>query len=116
MNTLGARKRRGTPRIRAAIVLVAILLGILSEVRGQKTAPPEKLSQSQFDQADAARVAAPEKTKERAEAAKKTMKMASDMGWQAFDAGNYEEAANWFARSAELKTDSHVNARAYWEE
>jgi hypothetical protein len=38
------------------------------------------------------------------------------MAWQAFDAGNYEEAANWFARSAELKTDSHVNARAYWEE
>jgi CHAT domain-containing protein len=102
--------------IRAAIVLVAILLGMLSEVRGQKTALPEKLTQSQFDQADAARVAAPEKTKERAEAAKKAMKMASDMGWQAFDAGNYEEAANWFARSAELKKDSHVNARAYWEE
>jgi hypothetical protein len=101
--------------MRAMIALVAILLGVLSEVRGQKTALPEKPTQIQFDQADAARVAAPEKTQARAELAKKAMMMASDMGWGAFEAGNYEEAANWFARSAELKTDSHLNARAYWE-
>jgi hypothetical protein len=70
--------------MRATIALVAILLGIFSEVRGQEPAVPEKPTQNQFDQADAARAAAPEKTRERAEAAKKAMKMASDMGWQSF--------------------------------
>ena len=45
-----------------------------------------------------------EKTKERADAAKKAMKMASEMAWQAFDAGKYEEAATWFAQ--ERRTQS----------
>lgn len=44
------------------------------------------------------------------------MQMASDIAWLAFDAGKFEEAATWFAKSAELKEDSHVNARAYFED
>ena len=116
MNTFAVRKGKGSPIVRATIALMVTMLGILSEVRGQQTAVPEKPTRIQFDQADAARAAAPEKSKERADAARKTMKMASDMAWQAFDAANYEEAATWFERSAELKMDSHVNARAYWEE
>ena len=100
--------------------LAVILLGILSELHSEELPLPEKPTPSplenQFDQAEAVRVAAPEKTKERAEAAKKVMKMASDIAWVAFNAGQFKEAANWFSKSAELKEDSHVNARAYWEE
>jgi CHAT domain-containing protein len=104
----------------ATVALTTMLLGLLSGLRGEQPPLVEKPTQAQvqvqFDQAEAARVAAPEGTKERAETAKKTMKIASDLAWLAFDAGQYEEAANWFAKSAELKADSHVNARAYWEE
>jgi hypothetical protein len=70
--------------MRATIALVLILFGIFSEARGQQTPLPEKPTQIQFDQADAARVAAPEKTKERAEAAKKAMKMAYGHGMASF--------------------------------
>jgi len=42
--------------------------------------------------------------------------MASDIAWTAFDAGKYKEAADWFARSAELKNDDLKNARGYWED
>jgi CHAT domain-containing protein len=100
--------------------LAALLFGSLSAVRSEKPPVPEKPTQAQlqieFDRADETRISSPEKTKERAEAAKRAMKIASDMAWLAFDAGKYEEASNWFARSAELKADSHLNARAYWEE
>src|ERR1700692_1791562 len=120
MNRFGVRRWAGSSIIGSTIALVAVLLGILSELRGEPPPVPEKPKQAQlqieFDQADAVRAAAPEKTKERAEAAKKAMKIASDIAWLAFDAGKYEEAANWFAKSAELKAESHVNARAYWEE
>ena len=34
----------------------------------------------------------------------------------AFDAGKFDEAANWFAKSAELKDESYAAGRAYWEE
>jgi CHAT domain-containing protein len=120
MNRFGVRRWAGSSIIGSTIALVAVLLGILSELRGEPPPVPEKPKQAQlqieFDQADAVRATAPEKTKERAEAAKKAMKIASDIAWLAFDAGKYEEAANWFVRSAELKADSHLNARAYWEE
>ena len=44
------------------------------------------------------------------------MHVASDIAWLAFDAGRFDEAANWFAKSAELKEDSYISARAYWEQ
>ena len=72
--------------------------------------------EAQFAQVNAARIAAKERTKERADAARNAMQIASDIAWMAFDAGKFEEAANWFAKSAELKEDNHVNARGYWEE
>ena len=62
--------------------------------------PTQSQLQTQFEQAEAALGAAAEKTKERADAAKKAMKIASDIAWLAFGAGKYEEAANWFAKSA----------------
>jgi len=65
---------------------------------------------------NADRAAAKEKTKDRADAAKKAMQIASDIAWLAFDTGNFEEAANWFSRSAELKEESYLNGRAYWED
>jgi hypothetical protein len=120
MNRLGTRRRAG-PSIRiATIAWAALLLGILPELRGEPPPASEKPTQiqlqSQFDQAESVRAGAAQKTKERADAAKVSMKIASDIGWLAFDAGKYEEAANWFSRSAELKAESHDNLRAYWEE
>ena len=44
------------------------------------------------------------------------MQIASDIAWLAFDAGKFEEAANWFAKSAELKDESYAAGRAYWED
>jgi hypothetical protein len=97
-----------------------MLPGLLSELRSEQPPMPETPTQiqlqTQFDQADVARAGVAEKTKERADAAKKAMQLASEIGWGAFDAGKYEDAATWFAKSAELKVESHVNARAYWEE
>ena len=113
----GVSRRTSFSIIVATIALAAILL---CQLPGQPAPVAEKPTQSQlqtqFDQAEAVLGAAAEKTKERADAAKKAMKIASDIAWLAFDAGKYEEAANWFAKSAELKAESHVNARAYWEE
>src|SRR3984957_4073157 len=120
MNKFRVRRGANSSIITATVALTTMLVGMLSGLRGEQPPLVEKPTQAQvqvqFDQAEAARVAAPEGTKERAETAKKTMKIASDLAWLAFDAGQYEEAANWFAKSAELKADSHVNARAYWEE
>jgi CHAT domain-containing protein len=72
--------------------------------------------EAQFKKGEADRTAAKAKTKERADAAKAAMQSASDIGWLAFDAGKFDEAATWFAKSAELKEDSYVHAKGYWEE
>jgi CHAT domain-containing protein len=81
------------------------------------SARPERAQlEAQFKKADADRAATKEKTKERADTARNAMQIASDIAWLAFDAGKFDEAANWFAKSAELKENSHVSARAYWEE
>jgi CHAT domain-containing protein len=80
------------------------------------TKPDRAQLEGQFKKSDADRVAAREKTKERAEAARNGMQIASDIAWLAFDGGKFDEAANWFAKSAELKDDSYIQARGYWEE
>jgi CHAT domain-containing protein len=80
------------------------------------TKPDRAQLEAQFKKSDADRAAAREKTKERAEAARNAMQIASDIAWLAFDAGKFDEAANWFAKSAELKDDSYIQARGYWEE
>jgi CHAT domain-containing protein len=120
MNACRVKRWAGLSIVRSTIALAAMLLGILSDLRSEQLPSPEKPSvaqlQIEFDRADALRAATPEKTKERAEAATKAAKVASDIAWLVFDAGNYEEAANWFVKSAELKADSHLNARGYWEE
>jgi CHAT domain-containing protein len=78
--------------------------------------PDRPQLEAQFKKADADRLAAKEKTKERAEAATKATQIASDIAWLAFDAGKFDESATWFATSAKLKADSYVNALGYWEE
>ena len=78
--------------------------------------PDRPQLEAQFKKADADRLAAKEKTKERAEAATKAMQIASDIAWLAFDAGKFDESATWFATSAKLKADSYSNGRGYWEE
>jgi CHAT domain-containing protein len=101
------------------IALLSVSLAIPSSAQEAKQSPA-KLDrtelEAQFKKIDADRAAAKENTKERATAAKNAMQIASDIAWVAFDAGKFDEAATWFATSAKLKEDDHVNARGYWEE
>jgi len=61
MNRFGVNRWTGSSIIGSTIVLVAVLLGILSELRGEPPPVPEKPKQAQlqieFDQADAVRAA-----------------------------------------------------------
>ncbi|HKP01970.1 MAG TPA: CHAT domain-containing protein [Chthoniobacterales bacterium] len=82
----------------------------------EKPKPDRATLEAQFKKADADRAALPENTKERAEADKNAMQIASDIGWLAFDASKFDEAATWFATSAKLKDESHLAAKRYWEE
>jgi CHAT domain-containing protein len=103
---------------------LALTLGLLvcaapgSVLCAEEAMPkPDRASlETQFKKVDGERAAAKGNTKERAEAAKKAMQVASDIAWSAFDAGKFDEAATWFATSAKLKEDNQVNARGYWEE
>jgi CHAT domain-containing protein len=101
-------------------VLVAAILissAIPSAIRSEEKPKPDRATlEAQFRKADADRAAAKENTKERAEVAKNAMQQASETAWLAFDAANFDEAANWFATGAKLKEESYHNARGYWEQ
>jgi CHAT domain-containing protein len=109
-----------TTSLRFFLALVSFGLAISSVALSQEptsTPKPDRFQlEAQFKKLDADRTAAKENTKERADAAKNAMQMASDVAWIAFDAGKFDEAATWFATSAKLKEDSHASARGYWEE
>jgi CHAT domain-containing protein len=113
-----------TIRVFTAIAMATLAASIPSDLRGEETKasttatpkPDRAQLEAQFAKANADRTAAAEKTKKRVEAARSAMQIASDIAWMAFDAGKFEEAATWFAKSAELKEDNHANARGYWEE
>jgi CHAT domain-containing protein len=118
---------RTTLRLLLRLVFVAwtlLSVGTPAGLRGEETkaspapsAKPDRAQlEAQFKKADADRASAKEKTKERADAAKNAMQLASDIAWLAFDSGKFDEAASWFAKSAELKDDSYIHARGYWEE
>jgi CHAT domain-containing protein len=99
------------------LLLLALGASPMPAEEAKPTPKPDRAElEAQFKKLDAERAAAREKTKERADAAQKTMQVASDIAWLAFDAGNFDEAATWFATSAKLKEESHLNARDYWEE
>jgi CHAT domain-containing protein len=103
------------------IALLSVSLALPAPVLSEETKPALPKAdrahlETQFKKADTDRTAAKENTKERADAAKTAMQIASDLAWLAFDSGKFEEAATWFATSAKLKEDNHVNARGYWEE
>lgn len=81
------------------------------------SAKPDRAQlEAQFTKVNTDRAAAKEKTKERAELAGNAMQIASEIAWSAFDAGKFDEAATWFSKGGELKQDSQINARAYWED
>lgn len=82
----------------------------------EKPKPDRATLEANFQKAETERKSAKENTKERADAAKNAMQIASDIAWSAFDAGKFDEAATWFATSATLKEESHLNAQRYWEE
>src|SRR3954470_10761944 len=104
-------------RIAAVIGLWAC---VALAVRGQEPSPTPKLGrtelEAQFKMVDGERTAAKSNTKERPDAAKAAMQAASDIAWLALDEGKFDEAASWFAKSANLKDESQANARGYWEE
>ncbi len=66
---------------------------------------------AQFAQFDELRAQAKNGTQERAVAAEKAMSAAAAIAWSAFHADNFEEAALWFARRADLKKESYENWR-----
>jgi CHAT domain-containing protein len=109
---------------RLTVIVVALLsLVVVSQSRGEdapatpaaKTKPDRPQLEAQFKKADGDRAATAANTKERAEVANNATQIASEIAWLAFDAGKFDEAATWFATSAKLKEESHVNARGYWE-
>ena len=110
------------PRLFIFIVFLLVVLvvpkGAGSEETKATSAPKPGRTEleAQFKKVDADRVAAKENTKERAEAARSAMQIASDIAWLAFDAGKFDEAATWFTTSAKAKEDNQVNERGYWEE
>ena len=112
------------PKLRRPFILIAAAWAIYlhSALQGEgaptsaKPVPTEAQLHDAFAQAEATITAAPEKTREREAACRKAMLAASDIAWRAFDAAKYEDAAGWFARSAQFKKESSDNARAYWEE
>jgi CHAT domain-containing protein len=108
----------------AIVALALISFGVISQLRSEEAKPSPSAGpkpdrgqlEAQLKKADADRLAAKDKTKERADAARNAMQIASDIAWLAFDAGKFEEAANWFSKSAEFKDESYAAGRAYWEE
>lgn len=111
-------------RLMVIIALVLISMGVASQLRSEESKPsptagpkPDRAQlEAQLKKVDGERSAAKPQTKERADAARNAMQIASDIAWLAFDAGKFEEAANWFAKSAELKDESYAAGRAYWED
>src|ERR1700719_413018 len=122
MTRANVSKSAMTPPSRLLLLaLLLVSLTIPSAILSEETKPtPAKADRAelevQFKKIDGSRSAAKENTKERAEAARNAMQIASDIAWLAFDAGKFDDAATWFATSAKLKEDNHVNARGYWEE
>src|SRR3977135_2296330 len=111
------QKIRTTVRLLLRLVFVAwalLSVGTPAGLRGEETkaspaasAKPDRAQlEAQFKKSDADRAAAKEKTKQRADAARNAMQLASDIAWLAFDDGKFDEAANWFAKSAQLKDES----------
>jgi CHAT domain-containing protein len=101
------------------ILITAILASsvIPSATRSEEKPKPDRTTlEAQFKKVDGDRAAAKPNTKERAEAARNAMQVASDIGWLAFDVGKFDEAATWFATSAKAREDSISNERGYWEE
>jgi CHAT domain-containing protein len=128
MKVISSARSTASVAFRYGVSIVAgvalIFFGVGFPLRGEEPKPsptaipkPDRVQlEAQLKKADAGRLAAKEKTKERADAALTAMQIASDIGWLAFDASKFEEAANWFSRSAELKDESYAAGRAYWED
>lgn len=101
------------------LILAGLIVSgtIRSQQQSASPVKPDRAElETQFKKIDAERSGAKQNTKERADAAKNAMQIASDIAWMSFDGGKFDEAANWFATSAKLKEESFANARGYWEE
>lgn len=106
-----------TPCRSAFLLVVLSLVTALGSAWAEEKPKPDRATlEEQFKKAEAERTSAKESTKERSDAASNAMQLASDIAWNSFDAGKFEEAATWFATSAKLKEESYLHARRYWEE
>src|SRR5256714_1248358 len=104
------------PRLLFFVVVLA-LATFPSPIKSEEKPKPDRATlEAEFKKAEASRASLPENTKERAEAAKSAMQLASDIGWLEFDSSKFDAAATWFATSAKFKEESYLNARGYWEE
>src|SRR5256885_207936 len=119
----GALERNIPPYYKMMIPRLLLIAAILatsaipSAMRSEeKPAPDRATLEAQFKKADTDRAAAKPNTKERADAARNAMQIASDIAWIAFDAGKFDEAATWFTTSAKAREDNITNERGYWEE
>jgi CHAT domain-containing protein len=75
----------------------------------------EEEARSGFKEADQAREAAKPNTQARADAADKASSLAAILAWKLFDAGKYDEAAEWFSRRADLKKEGYQSRLAFLE-
>ncbi len=71
--------------------------------------------QMAFDEQETARLATGEATQERVQAANQSQSLATAIAWRDFDTDNFDDAATWFARIADLKKDALRN-RVLWTE
>ncbi len=78
-------------------------------------APDNNTLRARFTEANAARLAAPENSKERALSARRAMDAATDMAWLLFDKQQFDEAATWFEKRAALRRESYQAARTFQE-
>src|SRR4051812_40867817 len=95
------------------IIVLCLLVAPYASWSDEKPKADRATLEAEFKKAEGELAATKENTKERADAAKKTMQLASDIAWTAFDAGKFDEAATWFATSAKLNDESHLHARRY---
>src|SRR4051812_37922584 len=90
------------------LILVLTLFAAPSASWSEEKPKPDRATlEANFQKAETERKNTKENTKERADAAKGAMQIASDIAWSAFDAGKFDEAATWFATSAALNEESH---------
>lgn len=111
--------------IRSHVVILTlftlIFVAIISPSFAQSTTSSEKSkqiteTQTQFAQIDTERSSAKIGTKDRIDAATKASNLALGIAWAYFDEKQYDNAAIWFAKRADLENDVYKSNMAFIDE